>query len=222
MEKLFAVLVALAMVLSISSANAQWRGFYGGLQAGYASGAFDEAPNFGRPEAKPNGALLGGQLGYNGQFGKLVLGVEADLRANNASGSRSAQTCEGCIGYSNVETTTTKIGMSGSTTVHAGYAFDRFMPYVMGGVAFASVKTTTGNVYVDSVNRVSGAYSNSVERGTIGSVFGGGLKYAVTRNLSIGAEYRRENFSLEKNGGSSSGTRDMVSNVGLFKVDYRF
>jgi len=94
------------------------------------------------------------------------------------------------------------------------------MPYVTGGVAFGSVKTTTTNAYVDSVNKQEGSNTNSVTRGAVGSVYGVGLEYAATRNLTVGAEYRRENFSLEKDSGS--GTRDLTNNVGRIAVNYRF
>ncbi len=214
---------ALAMTTSTTFAQTSWTGFYAGLNTGYVSGAVEETPDFARTGAKPKGALFGAQLGYNKQFDRVVLGFEADMRLNNASGSRSAETCQGCIGYSNVETTKTELNWSGSTRVRLGYAINRFLPYVTGGVAFASVKTTTNNVYVDNNNHNSGADSNSVTRGAVGYVLGAGLEYAVTRNLAVGAEYRRESFNLEKNGGNfSAGSKDLVNNIGRIAVNYRF
>jgi outer membrane immunogenic protein len=218
------IAVVFALVAFNAFAQTNWTGFYAGLNTGYVSGAVEETPDQKRDEAKPKGALFGAQLGYSKQFdGNVVLGLEADMRMGNVSGSRSAETCQGCVGYSNVETTKTELNWSGSTRVRLGYAINRFLPYVTGGVAFASVKTTTNNVYLDTTNKNAGADSFSVTRGAVGYVLGAGLEYAVTRNLAVGAEYRRESFNLEKNGGNfSAGSKDLVNNIGRIAVNYRF
>jgi outer membrane immunogenic protein len=225
LKKFIIAVIAFAVTGVATAQPHNWTGFYGGLQFGYKKSAAEETPNYSLPQAKGSGGLAGLQLGYSAKVGgsNLVLGFEADLRKNGSDASRTAETCQGCIGYSNVETVTTKLGTSGSTRLVVGYAIGRVMPYLTGGMAFGSVKTTSSNVYVDSINNQTGSFTSSMTRGAIGPTVGVGLKFAVTTNLVAGAEYRHESFNVERQGGTySSGDKNLKNNIGLLTVNYRF
>src|SRR5947209_19380723 len=54
-----------------------WTGFYVGVNGGGVFGDFTKGgkSTFG----SPTGGLVGGQAGYNQQFGQIVVGVEGDI-----------------------------------------------------------------------------------------------------------------------------------------------
>ena len=72
-----------------------WTGFYLGVNAGVGMGRdytrldVAAAPAFERSHLNPQGALGGGQIGYNWQtnsmLGRLVFGVEADIQGTGMS-----------------------------------------------------------------------------------------------------------------------------------------
>jgi opacity protein-like surface antigen len=77
-----------------------------------------------------DGWLLGGLLGVNYQVGQTVWGLEADMNWTDFSGSTSC-------GAKPARPAPTG---SARYAARLGYAVDRFMPYVTGGVAFGKVK----------------------------------------------------------------------------------
>lgn len=94
-----------------------------------------------------DGAVIGGQVGVNVQFNNFVLGAEGDgswvdWGANNAVGT---------------------------ARLRGGLAFDRFLAYGTGGVAFRD-------------------FNN------VGWVAGAGLEYAVVDNWTVGVEYLHYDF----------------------------
>ncbi|MDX8353861.1 outer membrane protein [Cognatiyoonia sp. IB215182] len=85
-----AALVATALVTMPGLAAAQdWDGLYGGLTLGYAAGDADHSFSNGAPDgnSEPDGALLGGFLGFGYQNGNTVWGGEIDLETSDFSGS---------------------------------------------------------------------------------------------------------------------------------------
>jgi outer membrane immunogenic protein len=141
-----------------------WTGFYAGLNGGYGWG--DSKFTGAGANTSPEGALLGGTIGYNYQWGSTVFGVETDLAWSNVKGST------GCT-FGSCET---KNDWLGTTRLRLGYAFDRFMPYVTGGAAYGDVKARVPGVGSDSDTKV-------------GWTVGGGAEYAFTPNWSVKAEY---------------------------------
>lgn len=143
-----------------------WTGFYAGLNAGYGWGNSKFDTGAGTVNTSPEGALLGGTIGYNYQWGQTVFGVESDFDWNNAKGSTGcpAGICQ------------TKSDWLGTTRLRLGYAADRWMPFVTGGVAYGDVQ-----------GKVPGAGSNSDTK--IGWTAGAGAEYAFTPNWSVKAEY---------------------------------
>lgn len=148
-----------------------WTGFYIGINGGGAFGDSSwSAPTVGGSTGDFNvsGAMIGGTVGYNWQFGQFVAGLEGDIDWTNIKGSTltncGAIACE------------TRNDWLGTARGRIGYAFDRVMPYVTGGVAFGNIKgVSTGFAGVDETN--------------VGWTVGGGLEVAVFGNLSVKGEY---------------------------------
>jgi outer membrane immunogenic protein len=145
-----------------------WTGFYIGINGGYAWGKSEwTVPPV---SLKPTGWLLGGTLGYNYQVGSFVLGIEGDYDWANVKASSACAvifTCE------------TKNSFLATVRGRLGYAFDRWLPYITGGVAYGDIKATAS----------LGPFSASSSKNKIGWTLGGGLEYAFLGNWSGKIEY---------------------------------
>src|SRR5262249_55082160 len=116
----------------------------------------------------PEGALLGGTIGYNYQWGQTVFGVESDFDWNNAKGSSACT-----LGAAGCQT---KSDWLGTTRLRAGYGVDRFLPYVTAGAAYGNIKASVPTVGSDDATK-------------LGWTVGAGAEYAFTPNWSVKAEY---------------------------------
>jgi outer membrane immunogenic protein len=165
-----------------------WSGFYAGVQVGYAWGD-DQTTEFatltGLPTGfsagfSPDGVVGGVHAGANYQMGMFVLGVEGDIEATGVSG-----------GYRNLGLTGTDfdIAWQASMRVRAGVAFDRFLVYATGGLAYADLEHTYVNGFV--TEKSSG--------GEWGYTIGAGVEYAFTQNLTARVEYRYTAFDTTTN-----------------------
>ncbi|TDH38220.1 porin family protein [Pseudohoeflea suaedae] len=108
-----------------------WSGAYVGFVAGYllAEGEHQAPPGFGtRPPYDVDGAMVGGTVGYNWQKGSIIYGVEGDFSLADMSGN--------VVLPANFRT---DIRNFGTLRARMGYTYDRVMPYVTGGVAFADI-----------------------------------------------------------------------------------
>lgn len=173
-----------------------WTGFYGGVQAGYTWGKSDYS-NYriadglwdykGKIDAK--GFTAGLYAGYNYQFeNNLVLGVEADINYDSAKGKSHARGNPNFPIPTETVTTTSqgaKLKWDGSVRLRVGYAMDRFLPYITGGVAFGKYDFNP-TWQVDSALRYSSTHT--------GWTVGAGLEYAVTDNLIARVEYRYADY----------------------------
>jgi outer membrane immunogenic protein len=168
-----------------------WTGFYVGGNVGALwsrDGVVDLDPNGNGYGAipgnantlSPDGIVGGVQAGYNYQISSFVLGVEADLDASSAKGSF------GYPGYfSGVATHSASLPFFGDLRARAGVAFDRFLPYVTGGVVFADVK----NSLVDPSTYDPSPLSVNRGGSATGWTIGGGGEYAIDSHWSVKAEY---------------------------------
>ena len=174
-----------------------WTGFYAGLNGGYGWGD-SKFTGAGNANTSPEGAILGGTIGYNYQWGQTVFGVESDIAWNDAKGSANCTlgTCE------------TRSNWLGTTRARLGYAFDRLMPYVTGGAAYGDVKA-----------RVPGVGSDSDTQ--FGWTVGGGLEYAVTPNWTVKAEYLYVDLG-KLNCAACGGDVKFNENVVRGGVNYKF
>jgi outer membrane immunogenic protein len=152
-----------------------WSGFYAGLNAGYgwsnAGTVTVNDPRFGPTPvsvSSRSGFVGGGQIGYNIQSGAFVGGVEADIQYAGIGSSVNW----GRYGYLGVSSGNNG-QYFGTVRARAGYAIDRTLLYVTGGLAYGGLNSSPlgGN-----------ATSN------VGYAVGGGVEYAFTNNWSAKLE----------------------------------
>lgn len=144
-----------------------WTGFYVGINGGYGWGRsnWDGLP----ASFDVNGGMAGGQLGYNWQFGQFVYGVEGDGDWTNLRGTASTASCPFAFCRTRNDFLATARG-------RLGFAADRLMPYVTGGLAVGNIRATVpGAAGIDETNA--------------GWTAGGGLEFALTGNWTAKAEY---------------------------------
>jgi outer membrane immunogenic protein len=165
----------------------------------------------------PNGLLGGVTAGYNLQTSNLVFGLEGDFDLTSARASFSDNRCGGlCWTHS------AKLSSFADARVRLGYAFDRFLPFVTGGVVYGNIS----NTFYDSpgdINSSAGPFT--LGRGaSFGWTVGGGGEYALDSHWSIKAQYLYMQFpdvTRVAPGGYAFKFKDsaQVAEVG---VNYRF
>lgn len=162
-----------------------WTGGYVGAQTGYVwgDGSFEGIDDYANPE--PAGFMGGLYAGANYQFGNnVVVGVEADLAWSGADDSALVYDSAG-IPWPADYPVVQEISRTGAVRARLGYAVDRWLPYVAGGVAFAAVD-----------QRLVGADGNFNTTYT-GWTLGLGTEYAFSDNLIFRAEYRYADLGSE-------------------------
>jgi outer membrane immunogenic protein len=193
-----------------------WTGFYLGLHAGVV-GSNVKATNqlTGASAGLDDTGFIGGaHAGYNYQFDYgFVLGLEGDIDYTSLSKSRSF------AGPTFTESDKFKSDWQGSIRARAGYAFDRFLPYVTGGVAFANE-----NFRASGFDTVLGPYGGSSSTTRTGWTVGGGVEYAYDENWLIRAEIRysdlgKKSFSFTNSAPIKLRFNEVSGTVG---VSYKF
>lgn len=177
-----------------------WTGAYIGANASYAFGRYTSggSPYFGNA----GGGLFGLTAGYNYQSGPLVVGVEGDIDFGGVSGT--GYPAGGISGTGDLTT-------EGSVRARFGYAFDHALFYITGGYTGANLKGSLSDLSVSPNLFVSqSTYLN-------GFVVGGGVEYALTRNISVKAEYLFNDYGSS---GLFGGTRDSIG-AGLALSTFR-
>jgi outer membrane immunogenic protein len=177
-----------------------WSGFYVGANAGFAFGSTtttDIVATNGvcwvscgaQWGTKVSGGTGGGQIGYNWQFGSIVLGVERDLGYLGASGTGP---------YPLLPTTTanTNGGFFSTARARAGFTVDHLLVYATGGWFGADFDTTvhqsTGGTVINTAS--SGFQS--------GWTAGGGIEWAFAPKWSLKGEYLHYEVGDQKIGGA--------------------
>ena len=182
-----------------------WSGFYVGINGGYGWGKSswqNTGANTGDFTIK--GPLVGGTLGYNLQTGSFVWGLEADADISFIKGS----TLIGC-GAAGCETRNRWLATGRG---RIGYAWDRFLPYLTGGVAFGDIKMT---------NPVSASETKT----KVGWTAGAGLEYAFMGPWSAKIEYLYVDLGKATCGAATCGLDTDVkfnAHIGKIGVNYRF
>jgi outer membrane immunogenic protein len=182
-----------------------WSGFYVGINGGYGWGKSswqNTGANTGDFTIK--GPLVGGTLGYNLQTGSFVWGLEADADISFIKGSTTVN----CAG-AGCETRNRWLATGRG---RIGYAWDRFLPYITGGVAFGDIKMT---------NPVSASETKT----KVGWTAGAGIEYAFMGPWSAKIEYLYVDLGKATCGAATCGLDTDVkfnAHIGKIGVNYRF
>lgn len=177
-------------LLSVPSDFCGGGGSGGLLLAGRSA---DVTLNSGKGSIDLEGFVGGLNAGYAWQMNTIVLGVEGDIEFADLKGDTDLVDDAGDkIGKIDKE-----IDWLGSLRLRAGYAFDRVLPYVTGGLAVGEAELSLHDLD-DKV-----AENNETKWGwTIGA----GLDYALTGNLTARVEYRYTDLgSIEAGDETTSG-----------------
>jgi outer membrane immunogenic protein len=209
---------ALAMVTTMGAANAadiarrqamptkaplyapiyNWTGAYVGINGGGGWGSSDTSAPFASGSFRGTGGVVGGTVGYNWQTGPTVFGVEGDIDWSNIRGSSACGVGFACE---------TKNSWLATARGRVGYAFDRFLPYVTGGLAVGDIKNTVSGVGTSTATKA-------------GYAIGGGLEAALSGPWTAKVEYLYADLGR----GTSMLGADTKFNTSLVRagVNYRF
>jgi outer membrane immunogenic protein len=173
----------------------------------------------GLTEQRVRGASGGVQLGYNAQAGRAVLGGEISFSAGDLSRGGDCLSINPGIDAS----CRLKAEWTGRLLARLGYALGdgRFLPYVVGGIAFTQFNTARS--FFDGVDTI-----NSGGRQIAAGVTGGfGLQYAVTNELSLGLEYLFTQYSAVLDKGdipavAVAASQNISSDTLRLVLNYRF
>ncbi|CAN5204504.1 porin family protein [soil metagenome] len=176
-----------------------WNKCYVGITAGYTpgTGGSDSDPRIratspglqdsidlgnvpSRLASDPDGGVVGGTIGCNRQYDRVVIGGEADLMYSSMRDSVAV------IQGAGVTTTfDRKLDAIGTLRARLGYAIDNTLLYVTGGLAYGHVKS---NAQIFSVPGAS-ALAGGEDAWKAGWTLGGGIEHMFMPNWSVKAEY---------------------------------
>ncbi|MEZ0214369.1 MAG: outer membrane protein, partial [Xanthobacteraceae bacterium] len=197
-----------------------WTGFYLGANIGYAFADADAEYEGYTDSFSTEGFIGGVQIGYNYQFdNKVVLGVEADIEFGNPDDNLSFEVP---LVLNSWDSASYEIDYFASVRARLGYAFDHWLPYVTGGVAFGKGK---GIGYDLGGNNPTVDGKDSPVH--VGWVIGAGLEYAITDNWTVRGEYLyydlgSEDYSDTILGVPVTGTVDLKIQTVRLGVNYKF
>ena len=201
-----------------------WSGFYLGIAGGLAYGRSRQintdpnVVNFGLPLTNTygvGGGLVGGELGYNWQFGNWLIGAEADMSWVDQSGSTND-----IPPFNTAVVQTTKLEWLQTDRLRVGSLItDHWLVYATGGFAAGGMEAV----------RPAGAVTYSQTQTEWGWTAGAGTEFAVFPHWSVKVEYlfvdlEKRNFFWPQMGGGilvgrSIGINDNVVRAG---INYKF
>lgn len=182
------VVASLAAVTASQAVSAQdtddlFTGPSVGVQGGYERQKIDETVLSGADavtlDAKENGTIYGGYVGYDLQVSQFVVGVEAGFTPNGRS--LTGDTANGGSAELNPK-------WSANASVRGGVVLaDRALFY--GRIGYNRTRYT-----INSFANGSTTATASENENRDGLMFGGGAEFAVHENAALRVEYRRNNL----------------------------
>jgi outer membrane immunogenic protein len=167
-----------------------WTGFYVGVDGGYgwqnvretgiAGGLAAYQLNF-----RASGPVGGGHAGFNWQVNQFVFGIEGDVLGT----SMRVNAPFNAFLFNNADW---RSGVEGSIRGRIGIAFDRFMVYATGGVAFATFRLRENFLFAPT-------FADTFTPSRAGLTVGGGVEYAFTDNWLARVEGRYSDFGTFNN-----------------------
>lgn len=195
-----------AVMVKSQPAMFAWDGPYAGAEVGGNFSSFSMKKPDGtkmtsseveKQFGKPKNKLLGGVFaGYNANVGNnVILGIDGNLDFGK-SDKTIVPSADGVNGFAYKEK------LAGAARVRVGYAMDRFMPYVAGGLTVANLEAAQGTgkdkIEVVKDSGKLGKVEKLESSAAMGWNVGAGVDYAVSDNLILRADYRHSKISDPK------------------------
>ena len=181
-------------------AQYNWTGFFAGVHAGYGWSSSNVSVGVADPlnlataavldgafalrySLKRDGYVAGGQVGYNHQIDRWLLGVEADIAASGIQGNQMVFTprCPNLCGSPNLSGITQGMDWFGTVRGRLGAVANNWLFYGTAGVAFGDVKYTywQNNAIFGLGGTINTFGADSKTRA--GWTAGGGIEYGFGR-----------------------------------------
>lgn len=188
---------------AMTSPAVNWTGFYVGAFGGYHYGNVTQEGCVGLCPVDPKlkGGLFGFQGGYDYEFSNhVVLGGFGWVPLTRLTASYD-------LGSGLIYDVRTRFAALAAARV--GYAFDRWLPYVFGGVGYANIEISSGGT--------------SWREGYFGPVVGLGVEYSLMCHVSVDFRYMYSSAPKKTYdfGGGPEQYGEFASNF-LAAVNYRF
>jgi len=217
--------------LPISNATTSWTGFYAGLNLGWARhhasttdvNGYSGVPpgNYVTPffESNKNSFIYGVQAGYNWQYDRIVVGVEADFDQIGAKTTFAPALGPGagcptvCIAQA-----TNELKWLATFRGRAGVTFQQFLVYGTGGLAVGRVANRWG--FGDPI--VAGSVTDSqfsIDQTRVGPAYGAGVEYAPFAHWTIRAEWIHVDLGTTSQ--TISTPNPVVGDIGPFRTDFK-
>ena len=181
-------------------------------------------------ETRANGVLGGGTIGYNRQFGRVIVGAEADIDGSGLSGKgRSFGTAVASVGgtanpVASLVANERSLDWMSTVRGRIGYLITpRLLVFGTGGLAVGGVSQQTSAFQlssgpVGSFLASSGALSRQSSV-LVGWSIGGGIEYMLTSRASIKAEYICYDLGSSNTAGGTLMTTFGLSNSAVLRRD---
>ena len=187
-----------------------WSGFYFGGSVGWMGTEVDW--NFTNPanstvatSQSVDNFVLGGHLGYQQQFGRIIVGLEAGVTGRPFDQfDRKESNCAFPSPFDD-RCDLNNVGPLYTFGMRLGYTpAENWMIYATGGYAYARIETQIrfGGVGVPPPPNATPVTLTSTGHG--GWYIGAGIEYALMRNVILGLEYQR--VELDSEGHCAGGT----------------
>ena len=192
-----------------------WTGFYIGGNVGWASGTTSISdPDYdwfgGTFDRRKSSFIGGGQVGYNAQFGRAVIGIETDYNSLNLGKDTDYNLGDVLI--------STKWNWLATVRGRFGMAVDNVLVYVTAGAAIAK-PTLSWTEFGDPSD--SWAEFGNVR---VGWTAGGGVEYGISPNWTVKLEGLYVDLGTVEST-NPNGFRLEVNNtafLGRVGINYRF
>jgi outer membrane immunogenic protein len=139
----------------------------------------------------PDGFAIGAKIGYDQQFGGVVLGVITDALYSFADGG----------GVGGLES---ELNYYGTVRGKLGIPVGRFMPYATAGYAYGELEVKDTGLGLSDSKTLDGW------------VYGGGLEFVWNRDLTLHAGYRRIDFDSETFSSLPAGANTLEPELDVF------
>ena len=173
-----------------------WTGFYAGTNSGAVVGTGSVSDPLGSSiygdDVTNPGYFFGGQIGYNRQMGRWVLGAEADVDFTEARGDNTCLAYSGNYVSADCRVKTDAFGTIAGRIGYAAGPEGRTLLFAKAGAAWTSnrVTVTNNNQFFGTQPDLQAATDYTAW----GWMVGGGLEHALTPRWSVKAEYNYLDF----------------------------